>query len=71
MKSLKVDIPFLISVCILVVAGYLIFVSASFGLLSKQAAKYSNVAFNQTFFGLFLGSLACLITSAPPIVVWL
>lgn len=63
MKRLKVDIPFLISICILVVAGYLIFASASLGLLSKQAAKYSNVAFSQTFFGLFLGLIACIITS--------
>ena len=63
MKRVKVDIPFLISVGILVVAGYLIFASASLGLLSKQAVKYSNVAFSQTFFGLFLGSVACLIVS--------
>ena len=63
MKQIKVDIPFLISIIILVVAGYLIFASASLGLLSKQAGKYSNVAFNQTFFGLFLGAIACLITS--------
>ena len=63
MKRVKVDIPFLISVGILVVAGYLIFASASLGLLSKQAVKYSNVAFNQTFFGLFLGSIACIITT--------
>ena len=41
----------------------MIFSSASLGLLSKQAVKYSNVAFNQTFFGLFLGTLACFITS--------
>lgn len=63
MKRIKVDIPFLISVVILVVAGYLIFASASLGLLSKQAVKYSNVAFSQTFLGLFLGSVACLICS--------
>lgn len=63
MKRLKVDIPFLISVIILVVAGYMIFASASLGLLSSQAAKYKNVAFNQTFFGLILGSIACFITS--------
>lgn len=62
-KKIKVDIPFFISILILVVAGFLIFSSASLGLLSKQAAKYSNVAFNQTFFGLFLGSIACLITA--------
>lgn len=63
MKKIKVDIPFLISIIILVIAGYLIFASASLGLLSKQPAKYANVAFNQTFFGLFLGSIACILTS--------
>ena len=63
MKKVKVDIPFLISVCILVVAGYIIFTSASFGLLSKQTIKYANVAFNQTFYGLFWGILACIITT--------
>ncbi len=63
MSKLKIDIPFLLATCILVIAGYLIFVSASFGLLSKQAIKYGSVAFNQTFFGLFLGSLACIVTS--------
>ena len=63
MKKIKVDIPFLISIVILVIAGYLIFASASLGLLSKQPAKYANVAFNQTFFGLFLGSIACILTS--------
>lgn len=60
MKRLKIDIPFLISIIILVVAGYLIFASASLGLLSKQPAKYANVAFTQTFLGLFLGALACI-----------
>jgi cell division protein FtsW len=63
MKKVRVDTPFLISVFILVVAGYLIFASASLGLLSNQPLKYANVAFNQTFLGLFLGTLACIITS--------
>lgn len=63
MKKLKVDIPFLISISILVIAGYLIFTSASFGLLSKHAVKYSNVAFNQTVYGLIFGLIACIITS--------
>jgi cell division protein FtsW len=66
MKKIKVDIPFLISVCILVIVGFLIFSSASLGLLSKHTTKYSNVAFNQTFFGLFLGTLACIITARIP-----
>ncbi len=63
MKKIRIDIPFLISTIILVVAGFLIFSSASLGLLSTQASKYGNVAFSQTFFGLFLGSIACLIVS--------
>ncbi len=63
MKKTKVDIPFMISICILVIAGFLIFSSASLGLLSKQALKYGSVAFNQTFFGLFLGSIACIIAT--------
>ena len=63
MKRIKVDIPFLISTCILVVAGYLIFISASFGLLSDQTGKYANVTWHQTLFGLILGTLACIIVS--------
>jgi cell division protein FtsW len=63
MKKFKVDVPFLISILILVIGGYLIFRSASLGLLSKQSVKYAGVAFNQTVFGLILGSIACLITS--------
>jgi cell division protein FtsW len=63
MKKLRVDIPFLISVILLVIAGYLIFSSASLGLLSKENVKYGSVAFNQTFFGLILGTIACFATS--------
>jgi cell division protein FtsW len=63
MHKLKVDIPFLISIFVLVIAGYLIFTSASLGLLSKQPAKYANVAFNQTVFGLILGGIACFVTT--------
>lgn len=57
MKKIKLDIPFLVAVLILTIGGYLIFASASLGLLSKQPIKYANVAFNQTFLGLFLGSI--------------
>ncbi len=63
MRKVKVDVQFLISVCILVIAGYLIFTSASFGLLSKQTVKYSGVIFSQTIYGLFLGSIFCFIIS--------
>lgn len=63
MKKIRIDIPFFISVLILVLAGYLIFTSASFGLLSKQAVKYSNVTLNQTILGLLMGSIACFFAS--------
>lgn len=63
MKKFKVDIPFFISVVILVIGGYLIFRSASLGLLSKQSVKYAGVAFNQTVFGLIGGTIICYITS--------
>lgn len=59
----RVDRWFLIAVIVLTVAGFLIFVSASLGLLAREGARFSNVAFSQTFFGLFLGSIACIITS--------
>jgi cell division protein FtsW len=65
-SKIKIDIPFFISIVILALAGFLIFNSASLGLLSGKSGTYSSVAFNQTFFGLFLGTIACLITSRIP-----
>lgn len=63
MNKIKVDIPFLISIGILVASGFLIFSSAAMGLLTTKGGSYSSVSFNQTFFGLFLGLLACIITT--------
>ncbi len=57
------DRPFLICVITLIVVGFFIFSSASLGLLAKGGDQYSNVAFSQTFFGLFLGSIALIVAS--------
>lgn len=57
----KIDKGFLIISAILAVAGFFIFSSASLGILASNEIKFSNVAFNQMFYGLFLGSLACLV----------
>ncbi|MBX4199973.1 putative lipid II flippase FtsW [Candidatus Parcubacteria bacterium] len=57
-SKLKVDKQFLLSVIILIVAGLLIFSSASLGLLAKDSTQYSSVAFSQTVLGFCLGSLA-------------
>ncbi len=63
MRHAKVDKPFLVSVIILAIAGFFIFSSASLGLLARETSTYSSVTFKQTFFGLFLGTLAMLAIS--------
>ncbi len=63
MKKLHVDKPLLISIFILAIGGFVIFSSASLGLLAREGSRFSNVAFNQTFYGLFLGTIFFLITS--------
>lgn len=62
-QSGKIDKVFLGVTTLLVVTGFFIFSSASLGVLATNEAKFSSVAFNQTFFGIFLGSIACLIFS--------
>jgi cell division protein FtsW len=57
------DRPFLIAVIILIIFGFFIFSSASLGLLAQGGGKYENVAFSQTFFGLFIGTIALIATS--------
>ncbi len=66
----KVDRPFLISVGILVVAGFFIFSSASLGLLARNGVAYSSVAFSQTFLGLFMGSLVMILVSRQDYKLW-
>ncbi len=66
----KISRPFLVWVGVLVVAGFFIFMSASLGELAKNEIKFSNVAFNQVFYGLFLGSLACLFFARIDYHVW-
>ncbi len=65
-SKIKIDLPFFISVVILALAGFLIFNSASLGLLTGNGATYGSVTWNQTFFGLFLGTIALLITARIP-----
>ncbi len=58
----SVDKPFLIAVIILIISGFFIFTSASLGLLARQGATFSGVAFNQLF-GLILGLIGCAVTA--------
>jgi len=69
-REQRVDRWFLIAVIVMTVAGFFIFASASLGLLAREGARFANVAFSQTFFGLFLGTLACITTSLINYRVW-
>ncbi len=62
--------PFLFWTIALVVAGFFIFSSASLGVLARDEIKFSNVAFKQVFFGLFLGSIACLFFARLDYRIW-
>ena len=66
----KINKLFLFWTIILVVGGFFIFMSASLGELVKNEVKFSNVAFNQVFYGLFLGSIACLFFARIDYHVW-
>jgi cell division protein FtsW len=48
---------------ILVASGFLIFSSASLGLMARDGASFSSVAFSQFTFGILLGSFMLFITS--------
>ncbi len=68
--SKRIDKVFLAWALALIVFGFLIFNSASLGLLARGGDRYANVAFSQTFYGLFMGSLALLITLNTPYKLW-
>ncbi len=57
------DRTLLLFTVILVVGGFLIFSSASLGLLARDGARFSSVALNQVLLGIIGGSIALFITS--------
>lgn len=54
----SLDRPFLFITITLVVLGFFIFSSASLGLLAREGAQFSSVAFSQLVLGIFLGGVA-------------
>lgn len=62
-KPKSVDTILLTIVVILVAAGFLIFSSASLGLLARDGASFGSVAFSQFAFGIVGGAIALFITS--------
>lgn len=61
-NKLYIDKIFLASIVLLTVAGFLIFSSASLGLLARDGASFKSVATNQSI-GLILGALSFYIMS--------
>jgi cell division protein FtsW len=61
-KKKRIDKPFFISVVLLVVAGILIFTSASLGLLARTEVIFKSVVFNQIGLGFIGGIIAMFIT---------
>lgn len=57
------DRTLLIFTITLVSLGFLIFSSASLGLLARDGATFSSVALNQIFFGIICGSIALFLAS--------
>jgi len=62
----KVDKVFLIVTILLLFAGFLIFSSASMGLLAREGASFSNVALKQIIVGFIGGGIAAYILSMVP-----
>jgi cell division protein FtsW len=70
MRSQKIDRQLLTSVLLLVGAGFLIFLSASLGLLARDSAHFSSIAFKQIFFGLIPGLIALYAVSRIEYLYW-
>lgn len=64
------DKAFFIVVAMLVGIGFFIFTSASLGLLARNGASFSSVAFNQLVLGILGGSIALYITSKIHYSLW-
>ena len=59
----SVDRTLLVIVLTLVVIGFFIFSSASLGLLAREGARFSSVAFSQIVFGIIGGGIGMFLTS--------
>ena len=69
MHEHKIDKVFLLITAIMVWVDFLFYISI-FGFISKRWSKFSSVAFNQIFLGVFLGSLALILFSKINYKIW-
>ncbi|HEU5114518.1 MAG TPA: putative peptidoglycan glycosyltransferase FtsW [Candidatus Paceibacterota bacterium] len=70
MRKGKMDTPLFVSIMLLVVAGFIIFLSASLGLLARDSAHFGSIAFKQIFFGLVPGLVGLYVFSRIDYLKW-
>ena len=58
-----IDKVFLGTVIILLVIGFVIFISASMGILAKDSLQFNSIVSKQIFFGIIFGLIACFVFS--------
>ncbi len=59
----SVDKIFLGTVITLLIIGFIIFISASMGILAKDSLQFTSIALKQIFFGIIFGLIACFVFS--------
>jgi len=59
----SIDKVFLGTVIALLVIGFVIFISASMGILAKDSAQFNSIVSKQIFFGIIFGLISCFIFS--------
>ncbi len=63
MNEKKIDKVFLATVIALLVIGFVIFISASMGILAKDNLQFNSIVSKQIFFGIIFGLIACFVFS--------
>ena len=69
-RKKTIDRPLLFIVLMLVLVGFFLFSSASLGLLAREGARFSSVAFNQLVLGVGLGLVSLFIFSRIHYRLW-
>lgn len=69
-KKKQVDVALLIIVSILVIGGFIIFLSAALGITAQNNIKYSAIVFNQLVLGLLLGGTVATVITYIPYTFW-
>ena len=59
----KIDKVFLGTVIVLLIIGFIIFISASMGILAKDSIQFNSIVSRQIFFGIVSGLIACFVFS--------